>query len=68
MVHVLVGQIVVTVDGVDHPVHAGRPWTSGPTGCTPTATRLDSPARLVMIVAMPPGEFDRRRGSLIAQR
>ncbi len=68
MVHVLVGQIVVTVDGVEHLVHVGQTLDFRADRAHTVRNALDSPARLVMIVAMPPGDFDRRRGSLIAQR
>jgi transcriptional regulator with XRE-family HTH domain len=60
LLHVLEGEIAVVVDRTDHRVTAGqtidfrgdRPHAYH----NPTAT----PARLLMVVVMPPGEWDRR--------
>ncbi|MEV4411986.1 helix-turn-helix domain-containing protein [Catellatospora sp. NPDC049609] len=68
MVHVLIGQIVVTVDGVDHPVEVGQTLDFRADRAHTYRNELDGPTRLVMVVAMPPGEFDRRRGPAIAKR
>jgi transcriptional regulator with XRE-family HTH domain len=60
MAHVLVGEIVVTVDGVDHVVMTGQTLDFRGDRSHSYRNNTDNPARLVMIVTMPPGEFDRR--------
>jgi transcriptional regulator with XRE-family HTH domain len=60
VLHVLSGSLTVTVDGTDHVVRAGETidfpadWAHG--------YRNDGgePVRLVMVVVMPPGDFDHR--------
>jgi transcriptional regulator with XRE-family HTH domain len=61
VLHVLDGEVVVTVDGVDHPVRAAE--TIDFLGDKAHGYRNDSdaPARLLMVVVMPPGGHDRRR-------
>lgn len=60
MLHVLDGDVVVTVDGDDHAVLAGQ--TIEFTADRPHAYRNDGnePTRLVMVVVTPSGEWDRR--------
>jgi transcriptional regulator with XRE-family HTH domain len=60
VIHVLTGALVVTVDGADHDVPAGH--TIEFRGDRAHGYRNDGaePARLVMVVVMPPGEWDRR--------
>lgn len=60
MVHVLVGEIVVTVDGVDHVVHTGQTLDFRSDRLHVYRNETEMPARLVMVVVIPPGEFDRR--------
>ena len=60
MAHVLVGEIVVTVDGLDHIVLAGQTLDFRGDRVHAYRNQTDSPARVVMVVTMPPGEFDRR--------
>lgn len=68
MAHVLVGQVVITVDGTDHYVEVGQTLDFRADRPHTYRNELETPARLVMIVAMPPGEFDRRAARIIAQR
>ena len=60
MLHVLAGSVTVTVDGTDHAVAAGQ--TIDFQADSPHGYRNEGaePARLVMVVVMPPGEWDRR--------
>jgi transcriptional regulator with XRE-family HTH domain len=60
MAHVLVGEIVVTVDGLDHVVLAGQTLDFRGDRVHAYRNQTDAPARVVMVVTMPPGEFDRR--------
>ena len=61
LLHVLSGTLTVTVDGTRYAVRAGetidfkgdKPHAYGNDG--------DEPVRLLMVIAMPPGDFDRRR-------
>ena len=61
LVHVLDGDITVTIDGTDHIAHPGD--TMDFAADRPHGYRNDggSTARIVMVVVMPPGEQDRRR-------
>jgi transcriptional regulator with XRE-family HTH domain len=61
LLHVLAGAVTVTVDGTDFEVHDGQ--TIDFRADRAHAYRNDGPsvARLVMVVVMPPGEWDRRR-------
>jgi transcriptional regulator with XRE-family HTH domain len=61
LLHVLAGVVTVTVDGADYEVRSGLTiefradrWHAYRNGGA-------KPARLVMVVVMPPGELDRRR-------
>jgi transcriptional regulator with XRE-family HTH domain len=60
LLHVLAGLVTVTVDGADHEVRSGQ--TIEFLGDRWHAYRNDGPdpARLLMVVVMPPGELDRR--------
>jgi transcriptional regulator with XRE-family HTH domain len=60
MLHVLAGVLTTTVDGVDHVVRTGE--TIDLLADRPHGYRNDGtePARIVMVVVMPPGEWDRR--------
>jgi transcriptional regulator with XRE-family HTH domain len=60
MAHVLVGEIVITVDGVDHTVLTGQTLDFRGDRAHSYRNVTESPARVVMIVMVPPGEFDRR--------
>ncbi|WP_244871813.1 helix-turn-helix domain-containing protein [Catellatospora sp. TT07R-123] len=62
MAHVLVGQIVVTIDGADHLVQAGQTLDFRGDRAHTYRNVQDGPARVVMLVAMPPGEYTHRRG------
>ena len=63
LLHILAGTATVTVQGVDHPLRegqtidfrAGRPHSYRNEG--------DTVVRFVMIVVIPPGEWDRRPGA-----
>lgn len=61
LLHVLAGQLTVTVDGTNHEVGVGQ--TIGFRADRWHAYRNDGQdlVRLVMVVMMPPGELDRRR-------
>ena len=61
LLHVLDGAVTVTVDGEDHRVRAGQ--TIDFRADRPHAYRNDeaTAARLLMVVVMPSGEWDRRR-------
>ncbi len=60
LMHVRTGALVITVSGVDHAVAAGQ--TIDFRSDRPHGYRNDGgdPAEAVLIVAMPPGEWDRR--------
>lgn len=60
MAHVLIGRIVVSVDGTDYAVASGQTLDYRADRAHTYRNDSDSPARAVTIVAMPPGEFDRR--------
>jgi transcriptional regulator with XRE-family HTH domain len=63
LVHVRGGALVVTVDGTDYPVEAGQTidfWADRPHGYRNEAAE---PADATMVLVMPPGEWDRRRGA-----
>ncbi|OLB79775.1 MAG: cupin [Actinobacteria bacterium 13_2_20CM_2_71_6] len=61
LLHVLTGELTVTVDGTDHLIQAGE--TIDFRADKPHGYRNDgdAPVRLLMVIAMPPGDFDRRR-------
>lgn len=60
MAHVLIGEIVITVDGVDHTVQTGQTLDFRGDRAHGYRNATESPARVIMVVTMPPGEFDRR--------
>jgi transcriptional regulator with XRE-family HTH domain len=60
MAHILVGEIVINVDGEDHAVRAGQTLDFRGDRFHIYRNLTDSPARLVIVVTMPPGETDRR--------
>lgn len=60
MVHVLIGEIVVTVDGVDHVVQTGQTLDFRSDRTHVYRNDTEVPARVMMVVVIPPGEFDRR--------
>jgi transcriptional regulator with XRE-family HTH domain len=61
LLHVLAGELTVTVDGADHVIRTGE--TIDFRADKPHGYRNDGgePVRLLMVIAMPPGDFDRRR-------
>jgi transcriptional regulator with XRE-family HTH domain len=61
LLHVLSGELTVTVDGTDHVIRSGE--TVDFRADKPHGYRNDGDeqVRLLMVVAMPPGGFDRRR-------
>ena len=61
LLHVLTGELVVTIDGADHLVRTGD--TIDFAADTSHGYRNDAraAARIMMVVVMPPGEQDRRR-------
>ncbi|MGR6321608.1 cupin domain-containing protein [Micromonospora soli] len=63
MLHVLVGAVTVTVDGVDHDVRAGHTIEFHADQEHGYRTAGEEPARLVMVVVTPSGEWDRRTRS-----
>jgi transcriptional regulator with XRE-family HTH domain len=61
LLHILVGELTVTVDGTDHSVRAGETIDFVADKAHAYRNDGDSPVRLLMVVVMPPGAFDRRR-------
>ncbi len=61
LLHVLVGELTVTVDGTDHLVQAGETIDFRADKPHGYRNESDGPVRLLMVIAMPPGDFDRRR-------
>jgi transcriptional regulator with XRE-family HTH domain len=61
VLHVLAGTVTVTVDGTDHPVRAGETINFLADKAHAYRNDGDSPVRLLMLVLLPPGDFDRRR-------
>ena len=61
LLHVLSGTLTVTVDGTNYTVLSGE--TIDFRADKPHGYRNDGdqPVRLLMVIAMPPGDFDRRR-------
>lgn len=61
ILHVLAGDLLVAIDGTDHAVRAGE--TMDFVADRAHAYRNDGvePVRVLMVVVMPPGEWDRRR-------
>jgi transcriptional regulator with XRE-family HTH domain len=60
MAHVLVGEIVITVDGIDHTVLTGQTLDFRGDRAHSYRNVTEVPARVIMVVTVPPGEFDRR--------
>ncbi|MEU1841882.1 helix-turn-helix domain-containing protein [Micromonospora chersina] len=63
VLHVLAGTVTVTVEGVDHEVRAGETVEFHADREHGYRTAGDEPARLVMVVVTPSGEWDRRTRS-----
>jgi transcriptional regulator with XRE-family HTH domain len=61
LLHVLTGELTVTVDGADHPVRVGETIDFVADKAHGYRNDTDTPVRLLMVVVMPPGDFDRRR-------
>ncbi len=61
LLHVLVGELTVSVDGNDHLVQAGETIEFRADRAHGYRNDGDQPVRLLMVIAMPPGDFDRRR-------
>jgi transcriptional regulator with XRE-family HTH domain len=61
LLHVLSGELTVTVDGVDHAVREGETIDFVADKAHTYRNETDAPVRVVMVVVMPPGDFDRRR-------
>jgi transcriptional regulator with XRE-family HTH domain len=58
--HVLLGELVITVDGVDHTVLAGQTLDFRSDRLHVYRNLTDATARMMMVICIPPGEFDRR--------
>ncbi|SCE96984.1 transcriptional regulator, XRE family with cupin sensor [Micromonospora coriariae] len=63
VLHVLIGAIVVRVDGQDHPVRAGETIEFHADREHGYRNDTDQPARLMMVTVTPSGEWDRRTRS-----
>jgi quercetin dioxygenase-like cupin family protein len=61
LLHVLDGEITVTIDGTDHPAYTGDTVDFAADRAHGYRNDGDASARIVMVVVMPPGEQDRRR-------
>jgi transcriptional regulator with XRE-family HTH domain len=60
LVHVLAGELTVTVEGTDHVVRAGDTIDFVADKAHSYRNDRMAPVRLIMAVVMPPGEWDRR--------
>jgi transcriptional regulator with XRE-family HTH domain len=60
LLHVLAGTVMVTVDGVDYEVPSGQTIDFQADRWHAYRNDATEPARLMMVVVMPPGELDRR--------
>jgi transcriptional regulator with XRE-family HTH domain len=60
LVHVLVSEIVVTVDGADYTVQTGQTLDFRSDRLHVYRNLTETPARVIMVVVIPSGEFDRR--------
>ncbi len=60
MAHVLIGEIVITVDGIDHTVLTGQTLDFRGDRAHSYRNATEAPARVVMVVTVPSGEYDRR--------
>lgn len=56
MAHVLVGEILITVDGESYPVKAGQTLDFRSDRFHTYRNTTDAPARLIMVVTVPPGD------------
>ncbi|MBM7490383.1 transcriptional regulator with XRE-family HTH domain [Micromonospora luteifusca] len=63
VLHILAGTVIVRVDGQDHPVHAGETIEIHADREHGYRNDSDEPARLMMVVVTPSGEWDRRTRS-----
>jgi transcriptional regulator with XRE-family HTH domain len=61
VLHVLAGELTVTVDGADHLVRAGETIDFRADRAHGYRNDGDGPVRMLMVVVMSPGDFDRRR-------
>lgn len=61
LLHVLDGEVTVTIDGTDHVARTGDTVDFAADRGHGYRNDGDSSARIVMVVVMPPGEQDRRR-------
>ena len=61
LLHVLDGEVTVTIDGADHVARTGDTVDFAADRGHGYRNDGDSTARIVMVVVMPPGEQDRRR-------
>ena len=61
LLHILDGELTVIVDGVEHTVRAGETIDFQADKAHGYRNDGDTAARLLMVVAMPAGDFDRRR-------
>ena len=61
VLHVLSGSATVTVDGTDHLVRAGETIDFPADSAHGYRNDGSEPVRLLMVVVMPPGDFDGRR-------
>jgi transcriptional regulator with XRE-family HTH domain len=61
LLHVLAGRLTVTVDGTEHLIQAGETMDFQADKAHSYRNDGDEPVRLMMVVVMPPGDFDRRR-------
>jgi transcriptional regulator with XRE-family HTH domain len=61
LLHVLAGVLTVTVDGTEHQIHTGETIDFQADRGHSYRNDGDGPVRLLMVVVMPPGDFDRRR-------
>lgn len=61
LLHVLSGELTVTVDAIDHVVGEGDTLDFVADAAHEYRNGATEPARIMMVVVMPPGEWDRRR-------
>ena len=61
LVHVLTGALTVTMDGTEHLLQPGETIDFQADKAHSYRNDGDTPVRLLMVVVMPPGDFERRR-------
>lgn len=61
LIHVLTGEATVTVDGTDHVLCPGQTIDFPADRTHGYRNDAGEPVRMVMVVVMPPGQWDRRR-------